>query len=155
MSLKPRLILRCALSVAACTALLFLPAGTFRFWQAWVFMGLLFLPMFISSAYFYKHDPDLTERRLQTRERVGRQKIIMGLASVLGTCCFILPGLDYRFGWSRRALGPEPLWFMICADVLFLAAYLLTYWVMLVNSYASRTIQVAAGQKVIRPVPTA
>lgn len=153
MSLKARLILRCTFAVALTAAMFFIPAGTLRFWQAWVVMGLVYIPMFVSSAYFYKHDPKLVERRMQTKEKIGEQKIIMRLASLVGFMAFLLPGFDYRFGWSGRIFGPEPLWVTISAEVVFLAAYLETYWVMAVNRFAARTIQVAEGQTVISNGP--
>jgi len=109
--------------------------------------------MLASSVYFYQRDPKLVERRLQTKEKIGKQKIIMRLGTVIGFGAYLLPGLDFRFGWTRGWFGPEPLWLVICASALFLAAYLLTYWVMFVNSYASRTIQVEAGQEVISSGP--
>lgn len=65
----------------------------------------------------------------------------------------MLPGLDYRFGWSRTSLGPVPLWLMLLSQVLVLGCFLLVFWVMRVNSFASRTIQVEAGQKVISTGP--
>jgi protein-S-isoprenylcysteine O-methyltransferase Ste14 len=153
MSIKARLVARCAVTAIVCGAVLFLPAGSFRFWQAWIFLALFLLPMFFFSGYFYTRDQALMQRRLQSREKVSQQRIIMGVARLLGLLASLLPGFDYRFGWSRRIFGAEPLWLMIAADVLFLAGYLVTYWVMTVNSYASRTIQVAAGQQVISSGP--
>jgi protein-S-isoprenylcysteine O-methyltransferase Ste14 len=153
MSIKARLILQNLLSVVICGAMLFVPAGTFAFWQGWVFMALLFLPGFGFTVYFYKHDPALVERRLQGGEKVPVQKLIIRFAAIFGFLAFLVPGFDYRFGWSRRMFGVEPLWLTLTAVLIFLPFYLLTYWVMQVNSYASRTIQVAAGQQVVTTGP--
>lgn len=149
MSLRARLVLRCVFAIVLGGAMLFIPAGSVRFWQGWVFMGIIFIPMVAGSIYFYKRDPQLVERRLESKEKIGEQKLIMGFASLIFFGAFLLPGFDDRFGWSRRTLGPEPLWLTIVAEGVVLAGYLLTYWVMDTNSYASRTIRVEESQRVI------
>ena len=73
----------------------------------------------------------------------------MKFAKVIFIAAFLLPGFDFRFGWSRRTFGAVPVWLMICSGAIALAAYLMTYWVMGVNSYASRIIQVEKEQRVI------
>src|SRR5215467_9700293 len=79
-SLLTRLILRTIISVIIVMVFLFLPAGTFRYWQGWAFMALWFLPMLIAIPYFLERDPQLVERRLQTKEKSSEQKIIIRLA---------------------------------------------------------------------------
>jgi protein-S-isoprenylcysteine O-methyltransferase Ste14 len=153
MRLKARLAYRTAISLVFGGAMLFLPAGSVGFWQGWVFLGIIFIPMAFGSIYFYKRDPQLVERRLQSKEKIGEQKVIVRFASLIFFGAFLLPGFDYRYGWSRRSFGPEPLWLMIMAQVVALAGYLMTYWVMDANSYASRTIRVEEGQKVISVGP--
>jgi len=155
MSLKARLILRVVVGMPVFAAILFVPAGTLRFWQGWTLMGLMFTPMFIFVAYFYKHDPELLKRRLEMKEKVGAQRVIMAFMMPVAVVAYLLPGFDYRFGWSRKWLGPEPLWLTVSAEVLFLAALLTAYRVVVVNRYASRTIEVAAGQPVISTGPYA
>ncbi len=107
---KLKLALRFCLSLIAYAAVLFVPAGSVKFWQAWVFLFLLFVPGISSFLYFYRHDPKLIERRLQTKEKISEQKRLMGFLKLLMLVDFFLPGLDYRFGWSRTYLGAVPLW---------------------------------------------
>jgi protein-S-isoprenylcysteine O-methyltransferase Ste14 len=153
MSLKTRVIVQCAGAFGVAAALLFLPAGTLNFWEAWVFLGMVFLPMFIFCAYFYEHDPVMVERRLQRRENVKEQKLIMKMTNLTFVAAFLIPGLDHRFGWTRNVAGVIPLWLRIVAQALVLAGYLFTFWVIDVNRFASRTIRVEPGQKVISAGP--
>jgi protein-S-isoprenylcysteine O-methyltransferase Ste14 len=147
-SLKTRLILRCLFAVIFVAVFLFVPAGSFRYWQGWVFMAIVFLPMLITSGYFLKRDPQLVERRLRTQEKISEQKIIIRWAQLVFFPSLLLPGLDYRFGWSR-----VPLWLTILSQLFMFAGYLITLWVMKENSFASRTVQVDEGQKVISTGP--
>ena len=147
-SLAGRLILRTVISVVIVAAFLFVPAGSVRYWQGWAFMALWFLPMVIVSPYFLKNDPQLVERRLQTKEKSKEQKTIIRLAQPIVFLNLLVPGLDYRFGWSR-----VPLWLTIVSEALVVAGYVITFWVMKENSFASRTIQVVEGQKVITTGP--
>ena len=153
MSLKSKIVLRLFLSLILIVAMLFIPAGSLRFWQAWVFIPLVFLPVVFSYVYFYRHDPQLIERRLQSKEKVSEQRFLIGLLKPVFFAAFLLPGLDYRFGWSRTSLGAVPLWLTVFAQVLILGGLLLVFWVLKVNSFASRTIQVEAGQSVISSGP--
>jgi protein-S-isoprenylcysteine O-methyltransferase Ste14 len=147
-SLKTRLILRSLFAVIFVAALLFIPAGSFRYWHGWVFMAILFLPMPVTSVYFMKRDPQLVERRLRTKEKISEQKTIIRWAQLVFFASLLLPGLDYRFGWSR-----VPLWLTILSQLFFFAGYLINLWVMKENTFASRTVQVEEGQKVISTGP--
>ena len=147
-SLAARLILRTVISVVVVVAFLFLPAGSLRYWQGWAFLALWFLPMLIASPYFLKRDPQLVERRLQTKEKSSKQKTIIRLAQPIVFANLLVPGLDYRFGWSR-----VPLWLTILSEAMVLVGYAITFWVMKENSFASRTVQVMEGQKVISTGP--
>jgi protein-S-isoprenylcysteine O-methyltransferase Ste14 len=153
MSLKSKIVLRLFLSLILIVAMLFVPAGSLRFWQAWVFIALVFIPVVSSYVYFYKHDPQLIERRLQSEEKVNEQRFLIRLLKLVFFTAFLLPGLDYRFGWSRTSLGAVPLWLTVFAQVLILGGLLLVVWVLKVNSFASRTIQVEPGQSVISSGP--
>lgn len=153
MSLKARLAVQCLLTAIVTAAMLFLPAGTLKFWQGWIFLGVLLIPMVAGSIYFYERDPQLVERRLQTKERVGEQKLIMKFAEVIFFGAFLLPGFDFRFGWSRKTIGEVPVWVMIFSGAIAIAGYLMTYWVAAANSYASRIIQVEKDQRVISVGP--
>ncbi len=148
MSLKSKLVIRFLIGPAAFGAFLFLPAGSLRFWQGWTFLTIWFVPTLAAFAYFYKHDPALVERRLRMKETVGEQKIIMKFLYVIGPAIYILPGFDHRFGWSH-----PPLWLTILAQTFVLGGYLMMLWVMKVNSFAGRTIQVEPGQRVISDGP--
>lgn len=148
MTLKARMILRFVIIAVIFAVFLFLPAGTFHFWQAWVYLAMFLIPMLVASFYFYKHDPQLVESRMRNKEKVREQKLIMRVASVVFFAVFLLPGFDHRFGWSH-----VPLWLTILSLVMTFAGYLSTYWVMMVNSFASRIIEVQSGQKVISTGP--
>ncbi len=152
MSPAPILLLRFSVGLLLAAAMLFIPAGSLRFWQAWTFLTVVFIPLVASSLYLAKHDPQLIERRLQTEEKVREQKLLIRLLKPVFFLAFLLPGLDYRWGWSRT-LGAVPRWLVLLSDVLVLGGLLFAFWVMRVNSFASRTIQVEAGQKVISTGP--
>lgn len=153
MSLKFRIVVQGGLTFAGAFVLLFLPAGTLDFWEAWVYLSILFIPMVIFSVYYYKHDPVLVQRRMQMREKVKVQQWIVRTATLLFVLGLLMPGLDHRFGWTRRLTGGVPLWVEIVAQVLVLVGYLGAMWVIDVNRFAARTIQVEEGQKVISTGP--
>jgi protein-S-isoprenylcysteine O-methyltransferase Ste14 len=131
-------------------ALFFVPAGTLAYWEAWVYLGVLLMPMFLVLLYLLKRDPALLERRMRLRERVAEQKRIINLSYVVFIAAFVVPGLDRRFGWSHAPVG-----IVVAADVLVLLAYGLFVLVLRENSYASRVIEVAQGQQVISSGPYA
>src|SRR5258708_40173160 len=99
-SLKTRIILRSLIAVIFVAALLFIPAGSLRYWQGWGFMAILFLPMPITSVYFMKRAPQLVERRLRTQEKISEQKTIIPWAQLVFFGSFLIPGLDYHFRLS-------------------------------------------------------
>jgi len=152
-ALKPRLVLRFSVVLILFAALLFVPAGTLRFWQGWAWLAAMFLPTSFFFRYLYKHDPQLLERRLKTKEKVVEQKIFRIAAGLIFFPSFLLAGFDYRFGWSRAYLRPVPLWLTLLALVLIIGSFFLIFWVMRVNSFASRTIQVETGQTVVSTGP--
>ncbi len=124
--------------------LFFLPAGTWRYWQAWLYIGILFIPMLFVLAYFIKNDPDLLERRMKMREERSEQRRIIGLSTLTFILAYIIPGFDIRFGWSNM-----PAWISILAGVILFLSYLLVFRTMQVNSFLSRVIEVAENQKVV------
>src|SRR5260370_4902629 len=146
--LRTRLLLRSLIAVIFVAVILFIPAGSFRYWQGWVFMAILFVPMPMTSAYFLKRDPQLVERRLRTEEKITEQRTIVKWAQLVVFASLAIPGLDYRFGWSR-----VPLWLTLLSQVLVSAGYLITLLVMKENSFASRTVQIEEGQRVISTLP--
>ena len=131
-------------------SVLFIPAGTLKYWEAWLYMGVLLIPMSFAVRYLLKRSPELLERRLQTREREATQKRVIGAGWVLFLAMFILPGLDFRFGWSSVAV---PV--VLAADVFVLLGYGLIIRVFAENQYAARTVQVDEGQQVIKTGPYA
>ena len=153
MSLKSKLLLRIPFGLITAAAMLFMPAGSFRFWQGWALMAVVFIPILLIFRYLYKHDRQLLERRLESKEKVGAQKFFQVVGGLIFFPSLLLPGLDYRFGWSRTSLGPVPLWLMLLSQALVLGCFLLVFWVLRVNSFASSTIQVEAGQRVISSGP--
>jgi len=130
--------------------LFFGTAGTFRYWEAWVFMATLFLPMGAVVFYFLRRDPGVLEKRLGGREERPRQKTIVAISSVAWMITFLIPGLDRRFGWSS-----VPSSMVILADALVLAGYLLFFLTLRENSFASRVIRVEERQQVISTGPYA
>lgn len=128
----------------------FLPAGTIFYWEAWVFMVILFTPMSIFATYLLRHNPALLERRLKMREEEPQQRRIIALSTVVLLAIFLLPGFDKRFGWSS-----VPVWLVIVADVVVLLGYFLFVLTLRENEYASRTVQVEQQQRVITTGPYA
>ena len=122
----------------------FLPAGTWSYWQAWMYIGVLIIPMLFVLAYFMKRDPELLERRMKMREERGQQRRIIGVSVLFFILGYLLPGFDIRYGWSNM-----PAWVSIAAAVVMFLSYLLVFRTMQVNSYLSRIIEVAENQKVI------
>jgi protein-S-isoprenylcysteine O-methyltransferase Ste14 len=131
-------------------ALFFLPAGTLRYWQAWVYMAALLVPMAFAMTSLLKRDPGLLERRLRMKEKVTAQKKIIAFSNIFFLVAFLLPGFDRRFGWSTVPAG-----WVIAADIFMLAGYGLFLRVLRENSHLSRIIEVEKNQKVISTGPYA
>jgi protein-S-isoprenylcysteine O-methyltransferase Ste14 len=148
MSLKSRLALRFLVVLVVYGALLFIPAGSFRFWQGWVYILTSFVSALFAFVYFYKHDPQLIERRMQLKEKVREQKRIIAFVYITWLIAFVLPGLDHRLGWSHL-----PLWATIFSQAVVFGGYAMTFWVVKVNRFAARTIRVEPNQKVISSGP--
>lgn len=124
--------------------LLFLPARTFSYKNGWLFIGLLFIPMFILGIVLFVKFPELLEKRLSFKEKEGTQKGVVAFSALIFLGGFIIAGLDFRFYWSY-----VPLWVEIVACVILLVSYGLYGEVMRENSYLSRTVEVQKNQKVI------
>lgn len=124
--------------------LLFIPAGTIHFHNAWLFIALLFIPMLILGIVLFIKSPDLLKKRLNAKEKEITQKSVVSLSALLFLAGFIIAGLDYRFNWSSA-----PKWLVVTASVVLLISYLLYGEVMRENAYLSRTIEVQKDQKVI------
>ena len=124
--------------------LIFLPAGTLRYPNGWLLMGLLFGPMLIAGFVMFFKTPELLAKRLDAKEKQATQKGVLALSGVMFLAGFVLSGLDFRFGWSNA-----PCWVVIAASVLFLIAYGMYAEVLRENAYLSRTVKVEEGQSVI------
>ena len=132
------------LGVVIIGLLLFLPAGSFRYWQGWLLMGILFVPMFIAGFVLMAKNPELLRKRLNAKEEEKEQKTVVALSGVLFFAAFVVAGLNWRFQWCVL-----PDWAVWIAAALFLACYLLYAEVLRENTYLSRTIEVQENQKVI------
>jgi protein-S-isoprenylcysteine O-methyltransferase Ste14 len=156
MSLGVRAFCGLALALLVLILLLFLPAGTLRFWQAWAFIAILFVPILCAYACLWKYDPELLERRLEQKEQVGEQKRLMRWGRPVFLAFLLLPGFDHRLGWSRTLLGATPpLWLTLLSQAVSLSGLLFAIWVVRVNRFAARTIRVESEQKVISTGPYA
>ena len=124
--------------------LLFVPAGSFGFWQGWLLMGILFVPMFVAGLIMMKRSPDLLRKRLSTKEEQSEQKTVLLLSGFMFIAAFVVAGLNFRFGWLTL-----PNWIPILFAVVFLLAYALYAEVMRENAYLSRTVEVQENQQVV------
>jgi protein-S-isoprenylcysteine O-methyltransferase Ste14 len=134
-------------------ALLFVPAWTLDYWQAWAFMATFVVSTAIITIYLAKHDPQLLERRMRSgpqAEKEKSQKIIMVFAMLFFIGLLVFPSLDHRFGWS-----PVDPYVSVLGDGLVVLGFLLTFSVLRENTYSASTIQVVEGQKVISTGPYA
>jgi protein-S-isoprenylcysteine O-methyltransferase Ste14 len=148
-----RIAARIAVVLPSITAVLLLPAGTWRYWQAWAWICSTILPTAVFFVILSRYAPEVMDRRLQGKEQVSAQKNLIRLLIPAFFIAFCLPGLDHRFGWSQRLFGAVPAWLSILADALVLAGVLFAFWVIIVNRFASRTIRVEAGQTVVSSGP--
>ena len=124
--------------------LVFLPAGSFAYWQGWLLMGILFIPMFLAGIVMLVKSPDLLSKRLNAKEKESAQKTVVALSGLLFIISFVTAGLNWRLNWWIL-----PDWAVWIAAVLFILSYILYAEVLRENEYLSRTIEVQQGQKVI------
>ena len=124
--------------------LIFLPAGTVHYFNGWLLMGVLFVPILILGVVLLIKSPDLLAKRLDLREKQSAQKRVVSLSALLFLLGFIAAGLDFRFGWTHV---PFPV--VLIASAVFLCSYGLYAEVMRENAYLSRTVKVEEGQRVI------
>ena len=126
------------------SVLLFIPAGTLKFWNAWLFFSVLFVPMFILGAVLFIKNPELLAKRLNMKEKETEQRSMVILSGLMFIVGFIMAALDFRFQWSNI-----PTWLVIIAAMFFLIAYALFVEVLRENIYLSRIVEVQENQKVI------
>jgi len=137
-------ILKFILGIVLVGLLVFLPAGNFEFTNGWIFMGILFIPMFIAGIVMMFKNPDLLKSRLNAKEKEAEQSLVVKLSGLMFIAGFVVAGLDFRFGWFILPKGV-----VIGAIIVFLIAYALYAEVLRENTYLSRTIEVQENQKVI------
>ena len=123
---------------------LFISAGTFDYWNAWLFLGLLFIPMFIAGIVLMIKNPELLKKRLNAKEKETEQKAVLMLSGLMFLLGFLAAGLNFRYKWIE-----VPNYIVIIGSILFVIAYILYAEVMRENTFLSRTIEVQEGQKVI------
>ena len=124
--------------------LLFLPAWSLKYWNGWLFLGILFVPMFIAGIVMMFKNPELLKKRLNAKEEEQEQKTVIALSGLMFLAAFIVAGLNYRFHWIVL-----PAWAVWIGVGVFLAAYLMYAEVLRENTYLSRTVEVQENQKVI------
>jgi len=139
---------RFGLGFVCLAAMFFIPAGTLRYWEAWAWLAVVIIPMFFVLAYLLRNDPALLERRMHTRETEKPQSLMVKLSLAVFIVAYLIPGLDYRFGWSN-----VPVWLELFSLLMVLLGYLLIFAVFRENTYTSRVVEVAAGQTVIDTGP--
>lgn len=132
------------LGLALVCVLLFVPAGTWAYWQGWLFIGILFVPMLVAGIILMFRNPELLRKRLEAKEEQRDQKWVVVLSGLLFIGMFVLAGLNRRFLWCML-----PNWLVCVAAVLFLLGYVLYAEVMRENVWLSRTIEVQEQQKVV------
>lgn len=124
--------------------LLFIPANSFNYWQAWLFMGILFIPMFIAGIILMIKNPDLLKRRLNAKEKEKKQRVVVLLSGLMFILGFVIAGLNYRFSWFIL-----PNIVVIISSIIFIISYILYAEVLRENAYLLRTIEVEKDQKVV------
>lgn len=137
-------IVRYLSGVVLLGVLLFLPAGTLGFQRGWLFMGVLFIPMFLAGIVLMSKNPELLSKRLNVKETQVEQSLVIKLSGLMFLAGFILAGLDFSFSWSQM-----PEWISWLAVVVFLMGYGMYAEVLRENTYLSRTVEVQENQKVI------
>lgn len=137
-------VLKFVLGVIVIGILIFLPAGTFHYWNAWMFMGILFIPMLFAGIVMMFKNPELLKKRLNAKEQQSEQNLVIKLSGLMFVIGFVIAGLNFRFQWIIL-----PDWVSWAGVVIFLFSYLLYAEVLRENTYLSRTVEVQDGQKVI------
>ena len=132
------------LGVLVTGLLIFLPAGSLRFWNGWLLMAVLFVPMLLAGLVLFVKAPALLRRRLNAKEREREQKGVLAWSGLLFVAAFVIAGLGWRFGWFML-----PRWACLIFAGVFLLGYALYAEVLRENEYLSRTVEVQAGQRVV------
>ena len=139
-----QVIIKFILGVLVVGLLLFIPANTIYYWNGWLFMGLLFVPMFIAGIILMIKNPELLRKRLNAKEKENEQKQVIVFSGLMFVIGFIIAGLNYKYNWI---VIPNTV--VIISSILFILSYTLYAEVLRENTYLSRTIEVQENQKVI------
>ena len=137
-------IIKFALGVVLIGLLVFLPAGTIHFWNGWLFMAILFVPMFLAGIVMMVKNPYLLKKRLDAKEKEKEQDLVVKLSGLMFLVGFVVAGLNFRYSWIVL-----PNWVAYVGTALFLLSYLCYAEVLRENTYLSRTIEVQENQKVV------
>lgn len=137
-------VLKFVLGLVLVNILIFFPAGTFYYWHAWLFIGILFIPMFFAGIVMMFKNPELLKKRLNAKEQQTEQDLVVKLSGLMFVLGFVIAGLNFRFKWITL-----PEWVSWLATVIFLFSYLLYAEVLRENTYLSRTVEIQQDQKVI------
>ena len=137
-------IIKYILGVLIVGIFLFIPANSFNYWNGWLFMSLLFIPMFMAGIVLMIKNPELLKKRLDVKEKESEQKVVILYSSIMFILGFIIAGLNYRYSWIML-----PNIVVIISSALFIIAYILYAEVLRENTYLSRVIEVQENQKVI------
>lgn len=137
-------IIKFLMGLLVVCALLFIPAGTINYWNAWVFVGVLFIPMFIAGIIMMIKNPELLKQRLDAKEKESEQKLVILGSGIMFLAGFIVAGLNYRYQWLVL-----PNVAVIISSIIFIISYILYAEVLRENTYLSRTIKVQKDQKVV------
>lgn len=137
-------ILKFVLGAILIAALIFIPAGTIRYTNGWIFMGILFIPMFLAGIVMMCKNPELLKKRLNAKEEQSEQQFVIKLSGLMFVLGFVTAGFNFRFSWFML-----PDWIVRIAVIVFLLAYLMYAEVLRENTYLARTVKVQENQKVI------
>lgn len=137
-------IIKVVAGIVVVAALLFIPAGTVHYWNAWLFMALLFIPMIAAGFVLMAKNPALLKKRLNAKEKEGAQQQVVVMSGIMFIAAFITAGLNYRYSWMEMHVG-----FTVFGTVAFLLGYIMYAEVIRENDYLSRVIEVQDDQKVI------
>ncbi len=137
-------IIKFLLGLVLVGLLLFVPAGSFKYWNGWLFLGILFIPMFIAGIIMMIKNPELLRKRLNAKENEDTQKQVLLFSGLMFISGFIIAGLNYRYNWIEL-----PHIVVIISSIIFVISYILYAEVLRENTYLSRTIEVQENQKVV------
>ena len=137
-------IIKIALGILLMFLLIFVPANSWNYWNGWLFMGLLFIPMFVAGIVMMIKSPELLKKRLNAKENENEQKQVLLFSGLMFLAGFIIAGLNYRYSWI---VLPNSI--VIISSVIFIIAYILYAEVLRENAYLSRVIEVQENQKVV------